>query len=410
LLQKRTSLKGILRDWIFGSESRNVGSSFSNKKSRPDSNLKRKLNFGDTSISSTTNFLDSPSKTRVPFESAIIIGGWQGTEEDKTNNIHEYGPCRNCTIVKQDGSNTSWKRTKYVTKQPVCYSGTCFLEPYVYIIGGYDGNQQNNGGINNCYKFDVNLCAWSEIAPLKQERLYLVCCSYSEKNCIFAIGGGTKALPRIANDSLDDENSIWEAHERAWYLEQQYNEGRDYMNRKGKLKLVEKYDISTNEWTRLPNMRDYRSDCSAIISKDKLFVAGGFDGITCLKSIEYYDFKYNNHWVKLKDMTLPRSGLGLVHYDNSLVVIGGYAGNNGVRHDSCEMLKCFVEESKKKKYTGMQTRKRYSLRGLESIKENEDWKVLPSKLNLGRSNFGACVVKGYFLGVLLKWSMIFCHL
>ena len=316
--------------------------------------------------------LDSPSKTRVPLESAIIIGGWQGTEEDKAKNIDEYGPTRNCTILKQDGSNTSWERTKFVTEQPVCYNGSCFLDPYVYIVGGYDGNINNNGGMNNCYKFDVNLCAWSEIAPLKQERLYLVSCSYPEKNCIFAIGGGTKGFGGGTWDELRD------------YI------NRDYINRKGKLKLVEKYDISTNEWTRLPNMHEYRSDCSAIISNDKLFVAGGFNGSFCLKSVEYYDFEYNNHWVKLKDMTLPRSGLGLIYYDNSLVVIGGYAGNNGARHDSCEMLKCFEEESGTNA-DGMPARNR-----TYSLKEDEEWKVLPSKMNLGRSNFGACVVKGHF--------------
>ena len=375
--------------------------------------------------------LDSPSKTRVPLESAIIIGGWQGTEEDKAKNIDEYGPTRNCTILKQDGSNTSWKRTKYVTEQPVCYSGSCFLDPYVYIVGGYDGNINNNGGMNNCYKFDVNLCAWSEIAPLKQERLYLACCSYPEKNCIFAIGGGTKGFPRMGTwDELRD------------YI------NRDYINSKGKLKLVEKYDISTNEWTRLPNMHEYRSDCSAIISNDKLFVAGGFNGSFCLKSVEYYDFEYNNHWVKLKDMTLPRSGLGLIYYDNSLVVIGGYGGRrkirrrrkidqpylrfirfiyilvslcitfvidtlcdifsaffektlgyklwsyNGARRNSCEMLKCFEEESDTNA-DEMQTRKR-----TYSLKEDEEWKVLPLKMNTGRSNFGACVVKGYFFLVL----------
>jgi len=264
------------------------------------------------------------------------------------------------------------------------------LEPYFYVIGGYDGDPQNNGGISDCHRFHVEKCEWERIPSLRDKRLYVSCCPYDKDNSIIAIGGGTR---RPKRESFDEYG--WPKPESG--LE-------NYINKFGKLRLVEKYDIGNQRWTRLPNMRDYRSDCSSLVVNDLLFVAGGFNGQICLRSVEYFDFRNNNNWVRLENMNCHRSGLSLLYYDHSLVVVGGYSGGGGrdsddpgVRHSTCEMLRVFknelVDERKIGEVKGRLTRgmKRKSIDNQFLLKEDESWEILPQELLKGRSNFGASV-------------------
>lgn len=439
-------LNGILRLWIFGENQKmrqtTSGSLISGKNYKPlDSGTKRKLDFNDNEVSyqltqfnqfdyTMTNFLDSPAKSRVPFETILILGGWQGNSEEDPR----YGPCNACNIWNHGVER--WSRAvNCVTPSNICYNGTAFFEPFIYVIGGYDGNKANSAGLRLCYRVDINTCKWERIANLRKERLYTTCCAYKEDNAIIAIGGGTRVpIPEYLGAEYDD----WDVYSHTIIP--------DYINKKGKLSLVEKYDINKDCWVRLPNMRNCRSDCSAIIVNEMIFVAGGFNGYVCLKSTEYYDFKNNNVWVKLKDMQSPRSGLGLIYYDNSLVAMGGYEGNNGDRHQTSEMLRIFKgqeqydsdlrkkekletlenlnlkQENLKKinktsqaesndkenkstknkrnviqtRATGVLTRgvKRKSLESIRKLDESVEWLLLPHRLQQGRSNFGSCVFNG----------------
>lgn len=155
------------------------------------------------------------------------------------------------------------------------------------------------------------------------------------------------------------------------------------------------YDIEHDEWSRLPNMREFRSDSSCLVTNDMLFVAGGFNGESYLKSVEYYDFRNTNCWVKLADLNYMRSGMNLHIYDNRLIAIGGYNGPNptvryrdgeknveGIRHDSVESLNIFQLEADEK----------YLIKQEAELLELK-WKKMKAYLNVGRSNFGSCVIK-----------------
>lgn len=59
----------------------------------------------------------------------------------------------------------------------------------------------------------------------------------------------------------------------------------------------------------------------------KIFIAGGFDGTSCLDSSEYYD-PFTDQWTMLPEMTSRRSGVVLVALNRELVALGGYNGSD----------------------------------------------------------------------------------
>lgn len=58
----------------------------------------------------------------------------------------------------------------------------------------------------------------------------------------------------------------------------------------------------------------------------KLYVAGGFDGQSCLFSAEVYD-PSADQWSVLAPMSIRRSGVSLVSCHDKVYAIGGYDGS-----------------------------------------------------------------------------------
>lgn len=56
-----------------------------------------------------------------------------------------------------------------------------------------------------------------------------------------------------------------------------------------------------------------------------IYVCGGFDGQSRLRSLEVYHPKIDE-WRILEDMTTAREGAGLVVVDDTLYCLGGYDG------------------------------------------------------------------------------------
>ena len=58
-----------------------------------------------------------------------------------------------------------------------------------------------------------------------------------------------------------------------------------------------------------------------------LYVVGGYDGSTCLDSVDRYDPKVDQ-WTLMRRLLTPRSGVSLVACGASLFVIGGFNGEH----------------------------------------------------------------------------------
>lgn len=88
-----------------------------------------------------------------------------------------------------------------------------------------------------------------------------------------------------------------------------------------RLRSVEIYDCKLNHWHYLPSMQSIRSDASAVIYNDCIYVAGGID-LFPLNSMEYYSF-VTNQWTIISFMHIQRRSFSLISYNGSLYAIGG---------------------------------------------------------------------------------------
>jgi N-acetylneuraminic acid mutarotase len=71
------------------------------------------------------------------------------------------------------------------------------------------------------------------------------------------------------------------------------------------LKTVEMYDTSAGQWRALPDMSVARNGCAAVCIDGHVYVVGGFDGTTAHASVECYD-PVANEWRTLPSMSAAR--------------------------------------------------------------------------------------------------------
>lgn len=88
-----------------------------------------------------------------------------------------------------------------------------------------------------------------------------------------------------------------------------------------RLRSCELYDPVLNRWRFIAPMNTIRSDASAAVLANKIYIAGGID-VFMLSSVEYYSF-LTNHWTTISFMHFPRRSFILLPYNGHLYAIGG---------------------------------------------------------------------------------------
>uniref|UniRef100_A0A3Q0QUQ6 Uncharacterized protein n=1 Tax=Amphilophus citrinellus TaxID=61819 RepID=A0A3Q0QUQ6_AMPCI len=74
------------------------------------------------------------------------------------------------------------------------------------------------------------------------------------------------------------------------------------------LHTAEVYDTNTNMWNPVSSMLTPRSNFGIEVINNRLFVAGGFNGLTTTFNVESYD-AITNEWSAACDMGIFRSAL-----------------------------------------------------------------------------------------------------
>lgn len=306
------------------------------------------------------NFTEiKPVKYRVPYQAPLVVGSWAG-KDDKDDN---YGPSSNAHIWNH--SKDEWTTNPESFKMPgnICYNGTAYIEPFLYIYGGYDGNRENSHGISEAWKCNMETLVWEAIAPINIRRLYIAGTSMGDHSVV-AIGGSSGRNSKEIRDYMTETND------------------KSFINDSGRMRAVEQYLIKEKRWRRLPNMIEHRSDASACCHNNFLYVAGGFNGKSCLNSAEIYN-PDEHLWTKLPNMFEKRSGLSLIIYQNNILAMCGFGGRNTNDND---------EEGARPRKKRHKTVECLKLDDEGVLPDQKEWKLLPAKLGEGRSNFGACVI------------------
>ena len=78
-------------------------------------------------------------------------------------------------------------------------------------------------------------------------------------------------------------------------------------------------------------LKGYVVDSIQFIRTERIFVVGGFDGSHSINTGEYYNPNLLQ-WTMIKQLTVPRSGLGLITYHEVIYAIGG--SHDTMRHKS----------------------------------------------------------------------------
>ena len=93
------------------------------------------------------------------------------------------------------------------------------------------------------------------------------------------------------------------------------------------LNSVEVFDIETQEWTLGPSMNTPRSGVKAVVYRQKIFALGGFDGDQRLRTVECLDMtKPRPVWSQAADMITTRSNFCVTVVEDRILVMGKYVG------------------------------------------------------------------------------------
>jgi hypothetical protein len=83
-------------------------------------------------------------------------------------------------------------------------------------------------------------------------------------------------------------------------------------------------------------MRENRGRFKIAVLNDKVYAIGGSNGTTELDSVEMLDLTKQEKWVKMPNLPLARSNMGVCTLDGLIYCIGGWNGQVGIKQ--CEVF------------------------------------------------------------------------
>merc|ERR1712038_1059588 len=90
-----------------------------------------------------------------------------------------------------------------------------------------------------------------------------------------------------------------------------------------RLSSAEFYDTTSQQWTKLPDMKQQRSYCAATLVGNSIVIVGGHNGSTDLSSCEVFD-TFTDTWSSpIPDMKEKRDGCQAVSIGTKIYVMGG---------------------------------------------------------------------------------------
>uniref|UniRef100_A0A158Q812 BTB domain-containing protein n=1 Tax=Elaeophora elaphi TaxID=1147741 RepID=A0A158Q812_9BILA len=190
-----------------------------------------------------------------------------------------------------DSRAQRWVRSELkLFELPRAYHAVINTGEHLFTIGGFNGAEY----YRSTRRFSLSNQECVEVAPMYDQRCY-VGCGLLDKERIIAIGG-------------------YNNHDR--------------------LRSAEILHIPKNQWHRTAEMSVRRSDGHCVIVKNVAYAIGGFDGMNCHASVEYYEPQRDRWFVMSNNMTSRRSGVGAAILEGAVFICGGFDGTS--RLQTCE--------------------------------------------------------------------------
>ncbi|KAK2851195.1 hypothetical protein Q5P01_007471 [Channa striata] len=276
---------------------------------------------------SSSNVCCPLARPRLPAAVLFAIGG-----QSRTDGIEAYDVCANCWVKLTDNELT-----------PRAYHGTAFLNGSVYCVGGFDNVEQ----LNTVQRLDLDTHTWQEVAPMHSIRCHVSITVLD--GYIYAVGGhdgdnwlltAERYKPRtnqwalIASMNTQRGDACCTTLHGKIYICGGFN-GRECLstaecytpetnqwtmiacmgNRRGGIGVVTyagyvfaAYNPDTDTWSDMPSMVQRRSNFGIAVIDDRLFVVGGFNGLSTTAGVESYNIGAD-HWSYVPDMKISCSAL-----------------------------------------------------------------------------------------------------
>ncbi|VBB25429.1 unnamed protein product [Acanthocheilonema viteae] len=192
-----------------------------------------------------------------------------------------------------DSRAQRWVRSELkLFELPRAYHAVINTGEHLFTIGGFNGAEY----YRSTRRFGLSNQECIEAAPMYDQRCY-VGCGLLDPERIIAIGG-------------------YNNHDR--------------------LKSAEILYVPKNQWHRIAEMNVRRSDGHCVIMKNVAYAIGGFDGMNCHSSVEYYEPERDRWFTMSNNMTSRRSGVGAATLEGVMFICGGFDGTS--RLQTCEFI------------------------------------------------------------------------
>ncbi|VEL32429.1 unnamed protein product [Protopolystoma xenopodis] len=259
------------------------------------------------------------NRSRLPYESIFVVGGWEGNQDDPN-----FGPSRAIQIY--DPRSDTWRREDLALDEGHAYSGCVLYKNCIYVVGGY----VSTGPTQTLKKLDLTTCAWKYLSPMHEKRNYVSTCLLNES--LYALGGHNGRHRLNSVERYDPDQNHWAFI--AAMLQVRSDAGADAVQ--GRIYVVggfdghhfydsvEMYDPKVNQWSLVAPMQNIRSGVSVVAFKSNLFAIGGNDGLQRLRTVERYDPE-TNQWQNMPSMIRQRSNFCVAVLEDKIYVMGGWS-------------------------------------------------------------------------------------
>ena len=228
---------------------------------------------------------------------------------------------RAMSSMEQWGFNISpfivpcWSPVEAKLPRPLKGHRTVLYKGCLIVLGGGDGNDDSD----LIYEIQLQSPFNTKIlAKLPSARPMEGCGAVLVNDKIFIFGGGKEPKAAIADVTMYDitKNEFKQLEPLPYGVQNmatvKYGENVVLAGGTGlygssicSKKTVISYNIETQKSTELPPMKNYRSECCAVVDGNSLVVMGGRDKNDYQKSVEVFDFK-TSKWSYLSSMNRAR--------------------------------------------------------------------------------------------------------
>lgn len=221
------------------------------------------------------------------------------------------GVCGTNSCEYFDIAANKWHRMPAMTTARY-YLDTCAVAGKIYVVGGYNTQHGAASALQSVEVYDIAAGMWADVAPLSIPRKFHSACALGDK--VYVFGGQSRDKDNLKSSEVyDPAKGIWEqfvdmetirvefgicTHNSCIFIAGAFQPSSAFPHGTRKfLNSVERYNLDTKRWTRLPDMTIARSDQGFCFHKNKLYIIGGFDGTTVLDTVEVLNYaRLQFHW------------------------------------------------------------------------------------------------------------------